>query len=361
MAGVLKALTQYGVKIYRPISTVDEIDGEEEAIPTPRLDYRPFESPRPRTSVIEVQDKLPSSSPLFHYFLDGSMRTINAGYLRDPRERFLPIFVAQIGVAATKLDGSHIRVERYDNKNILFVPDSFRDRDIRKMGQLVREAARSSSRPIKLELECYAVDDTTEPVDSARARILAAMHSMETGFIRRFAATRKVTRDRLLMIDGSLQFYENLEQNKEAFRNVVGVSKSFKLNDRIGTGSRAKQVGTLVAHLKPGRRTPARKISHKNLAIGAWYLRLRTPTRNKNAFTTEGVVKLEVFPDHATGPQPVLDTDRCNLISSNVLALRHPATPWTDARWASHLYPIYLTEQYVKSRFHRQMTMRAFL
>ena len=53
---------------------------------------------------MEVADNAVGARPLFRYFLDGSMRTTSAGHIVDTKRRFLPVFVAQIGVAATKLD-----------------------------------------------------------------------------------------------------------------------------------------------------------------------------------------------------------------------------------------------------------------
>lgn len=38
-----------------------------------------------------------------------------------------------------------------------------------------------------------------------------------------------------------------------------------------------------------------------------------------------------------------------------------PATPNSDARWASHLYPIHLTERYIKTQFRNDQSIRACL
>ena len=226
---------------------------------------------------------------------------------------------------------------------------------------LVRKAAQTSRLPLDLNVESYELEDQRNPIDCARQKVLNTMHDMEINLIMALAESHKVTRDSLLMIDGSLQFYRNLEKAKEAFRNVVGVAKSFDLNQRVGTGPNAKEVGTLVTALRQRHRTPARKIEHRNLVIGAWYLRLHSTRSHPSLAATDGVVKLEVFPDDTAGSKTMLDTDRCNLISKNVLVLRHPATPWTDSRWASHLYPVYLTERYIKTRFRSDQTIRACL
>ena len=360
MAGILKVLTDNGFQCYAPDVT-DELINVDDEQENRRPAYQPFETPRPKGEQLEVSDGPPDAQPLFRYFLDGSMRTTNAGHVVDTKHRFLPIFIAQIGVAATKLEDAEIAVETYERKNILFLPETFSEEDTRKARQLVGQAARSSRLPLDLDLECYGLEERKAPIDEARKKVLSTMHTMEIDLITKLAGSGKVTRDSLLMIDGSLQFYKNLDRAKEAFRNVVGVAKSFDLNQRIGKGQTAKDVGAIVAALRRHHRTPARKIEHRNLTIGAWYLRLHSARAHTSLTSTDGVVKIEVFPDAATGAEPVLDTNRCSLISKNVLALRHPTTPWTDSRWASHLYPIHVTENYIKTRFRNDRTIRACL
>lgn len=356
MAGILKVLKDNGFQCYAP-NAADELVSVDDEREDRRPGYKPFETPRPRDEQLEVSDSPLGTRPLFRYFLDGSMRTTNAGYVVDPKNRFLPIFIAQIGVAATKFDNTKIALKTYKDRNILFLPETFSDADIREARRLVRQIAQRSRLPLELDLQCYEVEDKKPPIDGARKKVLSTMHNMEIDLIADLASSGEVTRDSLLMIDGSLQFYKNLEHAKEAFHNVVGVAKSFDLNHSIGKG----QVGTLVATLKLHHRTPARKIGHRNLSIGAWYMRLHSTRAHTSLAATDGVVKIEVFPEAATGAEPVLDTNRCNLISKNVLALRHPTTPWTDPRWASHLYPIHVTENYIKTRFRNDRTIKACL
>ena len=292
------------------------------------------------------------------------MRTTSAGYVADGEGRYLPTFIEQIAVAATCLENGSIKVEDYESRNVFFLPNTFPDADRINAQQAVREAARSSRYPVALECECYNLEQGTAPLDAVRKKMLSSMHEKEITLIEKLA-TKKASRDDLLMIDGSLQFYRGLEQAgaREAFRNVVGVAKSFDLNDRVGRGRNTKQVGTLVAGLRHRHRTPARKISvaRTNRAIGAWYLRLHAKARQAGFADDDGVVKLELFPDNVLDSERGISTDRCDLISRNVLALRHPTTPSTDERWASHLYPIHLTERYIKTRFRDDRTIRAYL
>ena len=46
-----------------------------------------------------------------------------------------------------------------------------------------------------------------------------------------------------------------------------------------------------------------------------------------------------------------IDTDVIDLISANIINERNPTCYGTDRRWANHLYPVFLTESYVKSKY----------
>ena len=291
------------------------------------------------------------------------MRTTNGGHLIDARQQFWPIFIAQIGVAATNLTDYRVGLETHSAKTILFLPGTISKADTSEARKRVREAAATSRMPLDLRLELYSTSEGEKPIEAARKKIITTMHGMEIELIKELAESGDVTREAMLMIDGSLQFYGNLEQEQEAFRNVVGVAKSFDLHQKIGTGEKAKEAGALVAGLRHHHRTPARKVEHRNLKIGAWYLRLHgdAGTTYAGLAITDGVVKLEVFPENPTSEDAILDANRCEVISSNVLALRHPTTPRSDSRWASHLYPIHLTESYIKKRFRSDQVIRASL
>ena len=359
MAGIIQRLRDSGFQCIGPSESDAPLAFETEDGRRPA--YRPFETPRPPNEQIEVHDIPPERGCLFRYFLDASMKTTGAGHVVDTKRRYLPIFIAQIGVAATRLDGAKIAIERYSDQNILFLPDTFSDEDTKTARHEVARAAYGSRFRFDLELDVYPIKSDTDPIDSARERSLSRMHGMEIRLITQFSESGSVTRDALLMIDGSLQFYENLDRQREAFRNVVGVAKSFDVHQRVGTGSNAREVGVIVAHLKHRHRTAARKIEHRNLSIGAWYLRLHSPKPISGLGVTDGVVKIEIFPDNPTGTEPALDANRCNVISENVLSLRHPTTPWNDSRWASHLYPIHVTERYIRTRFKSDRTMMSML
>lgn len=359
MPGLLEALTSCGFTCYEPsnASRSTEFEGDSDNRPV----YREFETPAAKREQLAVEDIPPDARSIFRYFVDGSMRTTNAGYIVDAKRQFWPIFIAQIGVAATTLTDRRIGLETHSAKTILFLPGTTAKADEREARKRVRHAAATSRMPLELKLELYSASEGEKPIEAARKKIITTMHTMEIELIKELAESGRITREAMLMIDGSLQFYGNLEQEQEAFRNVVGVAKSFDLHQKIGTGERAKEAGALVAGLRRHHRTPARKVEHRNLKIGAWYLRLHSGHTHAGLTITDGVVKLEVFPENPTSDDAIMDANRCEIISSNVLALRHPTTPRTDGRWASHLYPIHLTETYIKKRFRSDQVIRASL
>ena len=46
-----------------------------------------------------------------------------------------------------------------------------------------------------------------------------------------------------------------------------------------------------------------------------------------------------------------METERIDDLSARILMERNPVCYGSDARWANHLYPIYLTERFVKSQY----------
>ena len=46
-----------------------------------------------------------------------------------------------------------------------------------------------------------------------------------------------------------------------------------------------------------------------------------------------------------------INSEDVDLISANIINERNPTCYGTDRRWANHLYPVFLTERYVKSKY----------
>ena len=318
--------------------------------------YRPFETPRPNGRYLPVDMLEGNAQSLFKFFVDGSERLTKIADIIDPSNNYYPLYVAQTSVATTKLVEATVRVEDFQMDNALMLPDTFDLMDIKRIDEIVQGADSNSKRKLCLEIDTYAVGDGDKPSDQARKAVLKRMHEKEIRVIESLAGSGKVTRENMLVIDGALEFYEKFQS--ESFRNVVGVSKRFDMNKPIGTGNSRIQAGVLVARLPDKHRTPAIGLSHRNLHIGTWYLRIRDAKYLRTP--QDGVVKIEIFPDKPTDSRQKLEGGRCDIISSHVLALRDASTPLTDRRWASHLYPVYITEQFAKAQFYNPEVLSAF-
>ena len=65
----------------------------------------------------------------------------------------------------------------------------------------------------------------------------------------------------------------------------------------------------------------------------------------------DGIVKIEKKLLSDKEEEEGLDTDEVDLISANIVNERNPVCYGQDNRWAKHLYPVYLTETYIKSQY----------
>ena len=68
-----------------------------------------------------------------------------------------------------------------------------------------------------------------------------------------------------------------------------------------------------------------------------------------NAF--DGILKIEKILVTEEQMHKGLDTEEVDLISANIINERNPVCYGADSRWANHLYPVYVTERYAKSKY----------
>ena len=92
-----------------------------------------------------------------------------------------------------------------------------------------------------------------------------------------------------------------------------------------------------------------------DVKFAVWYIRLRDKRQTRTPF--DGVVKVEkilMSEEETKG----LDSEEIDQLSANIINERNPTCYGTDRRWANHLYPVYLTEAFIKSRY---MSTEVFL
>jgi len=112
----------------------------------------------------------------------------------------------------------------------------------------------------------------------------------------------------------------------------------------------------LTSALMFGERTSVFKTTDVSKTIGMWYFCIRPRSRMTNPL--QGIVKMECYA-MSEEQEDGLDSQRVDVISSHILRERNVTPYQADRRWASHIYPIYLAEQYVKSSFVSDTQFRA--
>lgn len=297
----------------------------------------------------------------FSFFMDGSRRTYKIGdIVIDGGKKIYPVVIAQIRAGCTERDGakklhSHQTILR---KNLLLLSDKINTVDFREIQQrLMRTAV---AKEMFLEVVSYRFESEKHniPVNAAIAKANSMMHDMEIEILSDMVKSGSLDTDRMLVVDGPLQFLRQdtgKPEFSDLFYNVIGVSKSF--NPMLPASGKSKrggtQIGAELLKLEYGERTPVfMKENDRGRRFGVWYLRIRPKNRVSNPL--EGIIKIEkmALEDYYDSGIP---TDIIDTISLSLLNECSPTCYGRDERWASHLYPVYLTETLIKSTFESDL------
>jgi len=171
---------------------------------------------------------------------------------------------------------------------------------------------------------------------------------------------RKLNDSNYLVKDGSLEYRPSKELRGDArayqrFKNnysyVIGVSKKF--NPEVCKVVGDKPNPGFIADLKLYHRTPVAYFTDPDflgdIGFAVWYIRIRDQSRTRTPF--DGIIKVEKILVSNEEVTNGMDSDLVDLISAHLINERNPVCYGSDLRWANHLYPIYLTERYVKSQY----------
>ncbi|MDR2126040.1 MAG: hypothetical protein LBP63_04335, partial [Prevotellaceae bacterium] len=85
------------------------------------------------------------------------------------------------------------------------------------------------------------------------------------------------------------------------------------------------------------------------VCFAIWYVRIREKKYSSSPFA--GVLKMEKILITDEEIENGLDSLEVDLITANIINERNPVCYGKDDRWANHLYPVYLTESYIKSQY----------
>jgi hypothetical protein len=187
------------------------------------------------------------------------------------------------------------------------------------------------------------------------------MVELEKQLVADLVAAGKLNESNYLIKDGSLDYQKvSTKKNKHAlnlssehirnnYRRVIGVSKSFDPTKCLVHGGGTNS--NIIANLKLYERTPAFRYtsSRADADFCIWYLRIRDARHTHSIF--DGVLKIEKLIVTEKERVHGIETDDINNITAYLINERNPVCYGADDRWANHLYPVYLTEQYVKSKY----------
>jgi len=295
----------------------------------------------------------------FSYFMDGSRRTYKIGDVVLGGKKIFPLVVAQVCAGCTMRDQAkklHTNGQ-IQRKNLLLISDRMNDEDFAEIRLRILKSQIAHS--LHLDIVKYHFDATKDniPVNAAIAKATAIMHDMEIGILRQMVTSEMLETDRMLIVDGPLQFLtqdNGATEFADLFYNVVGVSKSF--NPTLPTSGKAKRGGTHIGaellKLAYGDRTPVfLKENSRHRKFGCWYLRVRP--RNRVSNPLEGIIKIEKMA--TVDDEDGISTSVVDNISLCLLNESSPTCYGRDKRWAAHLYPVYLTETLVKSTFESDL------
>ncbi|HQJ90761.1 MAG TPA: hypothetical protein PLB70_09100, partial [Paludibacteraceae bacterium] len=307
--------------------------------------------------------------PLLKYFLDGSRRVFKVDDIAYNNQVF-PVVAGQIGIGCCSREQKCMRKERFYRELVLALPDKANADGWNDAAYFAAQTEKlNNSEELKrLNLHFSAIIPySTSKIGSSEVKLdnlaIAAiqdyMIEAEKRMVAELVKDKRLGQDSYLLKDGSLE-YKDMKSGREDLRTlqkiksnyhwVIGVSKSF--NPASCLDYTGKPNSNYIANLPVLHRTPVARYENReflgDIQFGVWYIRLRDKFRTQTPF--DGVVKVEkIMLDNEIDYG--IDSDVIDVISANIINERNPTCYGTDRRWANHLYPVFLTESYVKSKY----------
>ena len=307
--------------------------------------------------------------PLLKYFLDGSRHVFKVDDIAYNKQVF-PVVAGQIGIGCCRRENKRMYKERFYRDLVLVLPDKANSDGWNDTAYFASKVAKiNESEELKrLGLSFSAIipystakagSVDTKLDDLAIAKVQDYMIEDEKRMVAELVKDKRLGQDSYLLKDGSLEYkivkngredLRELQKIKHNYSWVIGVSKSF--NPESCLDHTGKPNSNYIADLPVYHRTPVARYENTGLLgdvqFGVWYIRLRDKNKTQTPF--DGVVKVEKIMMEEEADQGI-DSEVIDLISANIINERNPTCYGTDRRWANHLYPVFLTESYVKSKY----------
>jgi hypothetical protein len=309
--------------------------------------------------------RLQSGHPLFNYFLDGSRRTYRVDDIIYGQKVF-PVIAGQIGVGCCYREDRRLRCQELEMHNVIVLPETA-DKDglspenfFERLKEQICSIEFLKKRGVKISKMLFYTEtlkDNEKYEDKGVAKIQDMMIEKEKYIVANLTKNNILNENTYLLKDGSLEYkimrsgdYKELTKIKNNYRYCVGASKTF--NPEKIKDSRNRSNASLIANLKLYNRTPAYLYESEitgGVPFAVWYVRIRSAKYTYSPF--EGILKLEKILITDNEQKNGLDTELVNFITAQIINERNPTCYGNDSRWANHLYSIYLTESFLKSKY----------
>lgn len=328
-------------------------------------------SPKRAIDLKPLADRLQEigEPPLLKYFLDGSRHVFKVDDIAYNKQVF-PVVAGQIGIGCCSREDKRMYKERFYRELVLALPDKANADGWDDTAYFASKVAKINEseelRRLGLKFSAILPYSTAKTgIGDSKFDIVAVaavqdyMVEAEKRMVAELVKDKRLGQDAYLLKDGSLEYkvmktgredLRTLQKIKHNYSWVIGVSKSF--NPESCLDHTGKPNSNYIADLPVYYRTPVARYENReflgDVQFGVWYIRLRDKKRTQTPF--DGVVKVEkIMMDEEV--ETGIDSDVIDLISANIINERNPTCYGTDCRWANHLYPVFLTESYVKSKY----------
>lgn len=330
--------------------------------------YGETEQHKGNINLKERADLLSSGESIFSYFLDGSRHTYKVDDISYNKNVY-PIIAGQVGIGCCKRISKTMQKEIFERRLIIVLP-TIANRDGWGANNFFNGLLEKINTRSKIK-EHYGLEfdtikgyttDHDENLDKKGVAVIQDyMVELEKDFVAKLVMKDRLDQNNYLIKDGSLEYKHVSNKNKTTknlsderiannYRYVIGVSKTFD-----PTKCKVKTGGTnsdIVAKLKPFERTPVYMYQSEiagNVNFAIWYLRIRDAKYSNGVF--DGVLKVEKLVFDKNEQDKGVDSELIDHISANLLNERNPVCYGADNRWANHIYPVFLTESFVKSKY----------
>lgn len=313
----------------------------------------------------EKAKQIIGDKPVFSYFLDGSRRAFKVDDIAY-RNQVFPVVAGQAGIGCCKRINKEMSPLDFKRSLVIALPKVANQEDWNKevffsnLLKKVNEEKKLLGRNI-LFTDIIPYSCTKEKGEKMENKGIAVIQDLmikkEKQMVAELASKNLLNQDNYLLKDGSLEYRlvdmkndREMRNFKNNYRWVVGASKSF--NPENCKDKNGKNNSNLIADLELYHRTPVSMFTSpysNDIKFAVWYVRIRDKIHTNNAF--DGILKLEKILVTDMQIDNGVDTSEIDWITANIINERNPVCYGDDFRWANHLYPIYVTERYVKSKY----------